>query len=504
MASSILNSDDGVISGTSGLKSTGGDDGNLVFQSKGTETARINTDKQIVAAAGTASLPIYSTTGDTNTGIFFPAADTIAFAEGGAEAMRIDASGNLGLGVTPVATWSGYKVLQAGIASFAGGSSGAYLLQDNCFTDNAGSTWKYINSSYAPSQYFAASGAHVWRTAPSGTAGDTISFTQAMTLDASGNLGIVTTSPASYNAAARQLVVGTTSGNNGITVAAGSDSQGSLFFADGTGSGAQQAEGYLAYVHSTDAMLFGTGNTERARIDSSGNLLVGTTTATARVSITGSASTSAMINVVNQSAPSIAASAGIGTTQAASATDIALAIQFGNGSIVTNNSLFIRTNGNVENTNNSYGAFSDIKLKQDIVDAGSQWDDIKGLRVRKYRFKSDPNAPLQIGLVAQEVEDVSAGLVGESPDYEQVTRTREVEKTRVVTEAVMDEDGNEIEPAVTETYTEEEEYTESVALDTTTKLVKYSVLYMKAVKALQEAIERIETLEAKVSALEGN
>jgi hypothetical protein len=83
MASSILNSDDGVISGTSGLKNSGGDDGVLVFQSKGTETAQINTDKQIVAAAGTASLPVLTTTGDVNTGIYFPAADNIGFATGG-------------------------------------------------------------------------------------------------------------------------------------------------------------------------------------------------------------------------------------------------------------------------------------------------------------------------------------------------------------------------------------------------------------------------------------
>ena len=95
MASSIINSDDGVISGTSGLKSTGGDDGVLVFQSKGTETARINTDKQIVAAAGTASLPIYSTTGDLNTGIYFPAADTIGFVCGGTEDFRVDGTGQL-------------------------------------------------------------------------------------------------------------------------------------------------------------------------------------------------------------------------------------------------------------------------------------------------------------------------------------------------------------------------------------------------------------------------
>ena len=94
MPSSILNSDDGVISGTSGIKAVGGDDGVLVFQSKGTETARINTDKQVVAAAGTASLPIYSTTGDTNTGIFFPGADRIGFAEGGAQCGEFDASGN--------------------------------------------------------------------------------------------------------------------------------------------------------------------------------------------------------------------------------------------------------------------------------------------------------------------------------------------------------------------------------------------------------------------------
>ncbi len=121
----------------------------------------------------------------------------------------------------------------------------------------------------------------------------------------------------------------------------------------------------------------------------------------------------------------------------------------------------VYTNGNVVNTNNSYGAISDIKLKENIVDAKSQWDDIKALQVRNYNFK-EGQTHTQIGLVAQEVELVSPGLVTESPD--------------------RDEEGND--------------------LGTVTKSVNYSVLYMKAVKALQEAMERIETLEAKVAALE--
>jgi len=112
----------------------------------------------------------------------------------------------------------------------------------------------------------------------------------------------------------------------------------------------------------------------------------------------------------------------------------------------------IRGDGDLQNTNNSYGQVSDETLKQDIVDAASQWNDIKNLKVRKFRFKDNPTGVLQIGVIAQETEQVSAGLVQE--DSEGI------------------------------------------------KSVKYSVLYMKAVKALQEAIAKIETLETKVAALE--
>jgi hypothetical protein len=125
------------------------------------------------------------------------------------------------------------------------------------------------------------------------------------------------------------------------------------------------------------------------------------------------------------------------------------------------NRFFVYGNGNVANTNNSYGAISDVKLKENIIDASSQWNDLKALRVRNYNFKAETGQQThtQIGLVAQEVEVVSPGLIYESPD--------------------LDAEGND--------------------LGTVTKSVNYSVLYMKAVKALQEAMERIEVLEQRLS-----
>ena len=70
----------------------------IAFAEGGAEALRINSDSQVVTAAGTVSLPAITTTGDLNTGIFFPAADTISFAEGGAEVMRINSSSNVGIG----------------------------------------------------------------------------------------------------------------------------------------------------------------------------------------------------------------------------------------------------------------------------------------------------------------------------------------------------------------------------------------------------------------------
>ena len=82
--------------------------GSLVLQTNsGTTALTIDTSQRAAFVAGTAALPAITTTGDTNTGIFFPAADAIAFAEGGTESMRIDSSGNLTIGTTDTSNTSG-------------------------------------------------------------------------------------------------------------------------------------------------------------------------------------------------------------------------------------------------------------------------------------------------------------------------------------------------------------------------------------------------------------
>jgi hypothetical protein len=107
--------------------------------------------------------------------------------------MLIDASGNLGLGVTPQTWSSSFKpAFQFGTTGSLLNGSGYTMLSNNWYQDATG-TDKYIASNYA-TNYYQNAGSHVWRTAGSGTAGNTISFTQTMTLNASGNLLVGTTS----------------------------------------------------------------------------------------------------------------------------------------------------------------------------------------------------------------------------------------------------------------------------------------------------------------------
>jgi hypothetical protein len=116
----------------------------------------------------------------------------------------------------------------------------------------------------------------------------------------------------------------------------------------------------------------------------------------------------------------------------------------------------VLANGNVQNTNNSYGAISDLKLKENITNATPKLENLNRLRVVNYNLIGSELK--QIGLIAQEVEQVFPGLIEETPDVDPDTK----------------------EPT-----------------GTVTKAVKYSVLVPMLLKAVQELNARIEALETK-------
>jgi hypothetical protein len=407
-------------------------------------------------SSGTAGAPAITTTGDTNTGLFFPAADTVAAATGGTERLRLDSSGNLGLGVTPSghlpAGYGGPMLQVGGRASILGSAT------TSAYTNNtyyASGFFRYIGNDEA-TMLEQIDGAFKFYTAPSGTAGNAISFTQAMTLDASGNLLVGTTSTFGFSEKARingRLVVSDGSQAVGI-------SSGAIFI---NGSTNNFANGYYLNVDTSNNLSFvqrATSDTERARITSGGDLLVGTTSANAKFyvsSASGTGSTNARFDLTGNSL---------------TATNV-YSVYTGTGNNNNNFEHFaaysgdsglevfrVYGQGNVVNTNNSYGALSDIKWKENIIDATPKLEALKQVRVVNFNLIGDQQK--QIGVIAQELEQIFPGMVEETAD--------------------RDAEGND--------------------LGTITKSVKYSVFVPMLIKAMQEQQDIINDLRARVAALE--
>jgi hypothetical protein len=217
-------------------------------------------------SAGSVSAPAITTTGDTNTGIFFPAADTIAFTEGGVEAMRINASGQVGIGTNDPS---------AGILTLSNTGAGTCRVQLNGTTNY--SIFQAKNTSgdfYFGIDNSAGSGFNAGaygRILYSGGAYPMLFYTndaERMRIDSSGNVGIGTSSPAqklSVQGTGRFALDLTLEAN--LVLPSGStiyNSSGDIFLRAGT----------------SGALRFGSGNTnDRMILDSSGNVGIGTSTA---------------------------------------------------------------------------------------------------------------------------------------------------------------------------------------------------------------------------------
>jgi len=440
---------------------------------------------------------------------------TLVFEVDTSEAMRIDSSGHALIGSTSSAGGTDGPALQVKGAS---GSTDYSIALMNSVNEIAGQIILLSSGTNA---------VDIGADPDNLRSGTYLSFStdnaEAMRIDSSGNVGIGTTTPSSFFSGSNQLVVGSGSSDQGITIYSGTAGNAQIFFADGT-SGADAYRGILRYIHSDNAMTFYTdGANERMRIDSSGNVSVtgekfnlGGTSNNAVFNSNfsmnfnidadnngsekfawghnGDDTTTSKLMTLDASGNLLvggsALSFGVPTVQIGGSDGDAFLTIRRNGTGTSSQIRFYNPNGTVgeiytSGSSTTYSTTSDYRLKENVVDMTGAVDRVKALNPSRFNFIADPDTIVD-GFLAHEVADVVPEAIKGVKD---AMRTEEYE----VTPAVLDEDGNVVTEAVMGT----REVPDYQGID-------QSKLVPLLTGALQEAIARIETLEAQVATLQGN
>jgi len=320
-------------------------------------------------------------------------ATPLQLATNGTVRATLDTSGNLGLGVTPSA-WSqgkAFEISAVGEGLWGNGLGDIWMLNGAYY--NSG--FKYSGSTKATAYRQGAGttdGSHSWHVAGSGTAGNAITFTQAMTLDTSGRLGLAVTSPSARFHLDGDIWMDA-SGATRLKITH-------------TGGGEAQIDA------STAALRFATGGSERARIDSSGNLLVGTTTSGSR-----------RLYVAGSNAGYIT------STENTNASPFGLQIYYSAAAPNGTSNQFIEcvdssatrfrvySNGGIANYSGNNVNLSDRREKTNFAPAGDYLSKICSIPVQTFNYidqNLEEDAGLTLGVVAQDVQAVAPELVKES------------------------------------------------------------------------------------------
>jgi hypothetical protein len=373
-------------------------------------------------AAGAVGTPSITTTGDTNTGIYFPAADTIAFTEGGTEAMRINSSGNVGIGTTSPAQALDVvgsiksSALTSGRVAYA--STGGLLTDSANLTFNGTTLTANTIGAYTLSGTIAGGGNQINNVIIGTSTPLAGSFTTINASTSITNAGL-TSGRVTYAGASGLLSdsTGFTFDGTYVNIGAGLASPNGLkFLANGGGLAASlnvnHSSGEIQNFATTNYFqTVYTNNTERMRIDTSGNLLVGTT------SQIGSAGTHNLVSTTNNWALLVRNST-------------ATAGKYWVASPNASNTYYVTNNSGVgvyiTDGATSWTGTSDERLKNITGEITNGLTKVNSLRAVEFTWKADNTNKNQVGLIAQDIQKVLPESISENNDGHLGVRYTEV------------------------------------------------------------------------------